>query len=134
MLSKQGIRVSSLTRGKPLLTIGSAAMFLAVFLLGGTLHATPIMDGSGWHVRNSKQPSSYAVLSQRGRATPQLAMAVNSAPGADSQRSQQSSASSGCILASNCTNPVHIPEPEALAVFGTGLLFLAGMLRRRLAR
>jgi hypothetical protein len=41
---------------------------------------------------------------------------------------------SGCLFASNCSNPVHIPEPEALALLGTGLLVVASTIRRRLAR
>jgi hypothetical protein len=133
MFGKQGVGVSSLIR-KRILAVRLARLFLTVFFLSGILHATRIMEKGGLGVHNSKQSASYGAPPERGNNTLLVATAVNSAARLEAEKTRQPSPSSGCFLASNCTNPVHIPEPEALAVLGTVLLSLASLLRRRVMR
>ncbi len=130
MSCKRGFRVFSLTAGKSLRNW--MELLLVISFLNGILCATPIADATNWRPHAGKQPASYVILSERGKATLKLIQGTSARhsgiPGS------QSPPSSGCIFAGNCANPVRIPESGALAVLGTGLLSIAGLLRRRLTR
>lgn len=39
-----------------------------------------------------------------------------------------------CILASDCATTVQVPEPQSLVLVGTGLLSMAGLIRRKMLR
>lgn len=39
-----------------------------------------------------------------------------------------------CIFSSDCYTTVEVPEPQSLALVGSGLLSMAGLIRRRLLR
>jgi hypothetical protein len=104
-------------------------LFLVLFFVSGILHATPIPNQSTARLQNAKYRSGFLVLS---KGKPVLRSAVSTVQPLATTAAQQPS--SGCLFASNCANPVHITEPQALAVVGAGLLSLAGVIRRRLAR
>ena len=105
-------------------------LVLLVAILSEILYATPIIDAGEWHADSTRRSASYASLSEKGKTTLQLIRGSS----AIHLAGQQSQAASTCIFASNCPNPVHIPESAALAFLGTGLLSIAGLLRRRLTR
>jgi hypothetical protein len=126
-----GVCVSSISRGKGLRTIRAVGLFLVLFFVSGILHATPILDHDTAQFQGAAKHRPGFLVLAKGKAVLRLATA-NSVQPLTAASAQQPS--SGCLIASNCANPVHIPEPEALALFGTGLLSLAGMIRRRLVR
>jgi hypothetical protein len=39
-----------------------------------------------------------------------------------------------CELSNTCRTTLKVPEPQSLVMFGTGLLSMAGMIRRKLLR
>lgn len=103
---------------------------LSILLLCGMVHATPITN-----ILESQQSSRTSAdrrMSLGGKqsmrlpetaATPQakLAAAVDSTTG-------------GCILSTDCSSTVQVPEPQSLVLVGSGLLSMAGLIRRRLLR
>jgi hypothetical protein len=130
MFPLQGVCVSSISRRKVSRIARMLGLLLAVFLVSGTLQATPISDHDTVQFQNAKHRPAFLALSSRGKAAVRLA-SMNSV-----QRLSPATiplpSSSGCLFAGECANPVHIPESGALAVLGTGLLSIAGLLRRRL--
>jgi hypothetical protein len=125
-----GVCVSSISRGKRLRTNRVAGLFLVLFFVSGILYATPILDQSAASLQNARHRPGFLVLN-RGKSALHLAAARSVQSFATASAQQPSS---GCFFAGNCSNPVHIPEPAALAVLGMGLLLISGLLRRRLTR
>jgi len=112
----------------------AGALSLAVLLPVGILHATPITSYEVWRSQNSKPLASYGSVSAEKKAPSDL-MVVNPArePQLETATALQP-ANSGCTFAGDCSDPVKVPEPQSLVMVGTGLLTMAGLIRRRLLR
>lgn len=105
-------------------------LFCLVALFPATaLHATPILN-PGERFESLKASHTAARMSTQEFSAARTTDMVRSTI-SNSEASQQS-ASYGCILASNCANPIEVPEPQSLALVGAGLLSMAGFIRRRL--
>lgn len=110
--------------------------FSSFLLLGGLAYATPITD-LGSSDLQAPLPLVRAIKSQlsdgsnRSFATgdtisaPRLSIHfIGSAePSSDE-----------CVFSSNCSTTIKVPEPQSLVLVGSGLLSLAGLIRRRLLR
>ena len=103
----------------------AAALVFLVSIPTQILHATPIMNGEDFQPLSKQLVGniSYAVAAKSPLEFAVFRTSTSPLP-----------VSSGCIFANNCSNPVEVPEPEALVLVGTGLLLMAGIIRRRLAR
>jgi hypothetical protein len=107
---------------------------IALLALGEIGHATPITDlgdtvaqtTAASAVKNTQAAAVAALQSAQTGATATfytLNITNWSAP-----------ASNTCTLAGDCRTTTKIPEPQSLVLVGTGLLSMAGFLRRRFAR
>src|ERR1700728_3302489 len=109
----------------------STRLFLMVPLLSGILYATPMKDAGEWGLQGSKQllsPPLATTKANRAFEAVDVAVTLGFRPRSSSQAS-----TANCVLASNCSNPVEIPEPQSWLLLGTGLLSMAGLIRRRLS-
>jgi len=114
----------------------AVGIFLALLILGGVGHATPIMDvgDSGAQTAaaagavKSTQAAAVAALesAQTGTATTFYTLNVTNWTAAASGNT--------CTLSGDCRTTTKIPEPQSLMLVGSGLLSMAGFIRRRLAR
>jgi hypothetical protein len=130
MSVQEQVSIAAGTRSFP--AKGAAGLFLAVLLLSGILHATPITSVGESQLENSKQPSGRGVAPA---ATPGPVEPVAAA--ALVQRSNLEASvqpATACILSSDCATTVQVPEPQSLVLVGSGLLSMAGLIRRRLLR
>jgi hypothetical protein len=126
---QQGVCVSSISRSKGFRAIRIAGLFAILFFVSATLHATPIADNDVSSLQGANHRSALVALS-KGKAI--LRSAVSKVQPLAAVATQQPS--SGCLFDSNCAYSMHISEPQALALFGTGLLSVASVIRRRLTR
>jgi hypothetical protein len=98
-----------------------------LLILGGMVYATPIANLGTRDAGTAKViRAANASLKTAEREFTSDSNTLNAA---------DSSAISGdCTLSGNCQANPKIPEPQTLVLVGSGLLSIAGFLRRKLAR
>ena len=108
--------------------------FSVVLLLGGMAYATPIAD-LGSNDSPGALPSVRPVdsqLSTRG----ELSFATGDAAPAPrlslSFTAPAEASSDDCVFSSNCSSTIKVAEPQSLVLVGSGLLSMAGLIRRKL--
>jgi PEP-CTERM motif len=102
----------------------------ALLLLGGIVYATPISSVRGAKLQDSEQVANIRT-NQSGTALGSASSA--SATGLNPDTSVYSPRD-GSFFANNRYTTVNVPEPQSLVLVGTGLLSIAGLIRRRLLR
>lgn len=110
------------------------ALPLAVLLMSGILHATPITSVGENQLRDSKQLAGRGIAPTGTNAAMQPGVgdaALSPRPSVDTSTQ---AATSVCIFSSDCYTTVEVPEPQSLVLVGSGLLSMAGLIRRRLLR
>jgi hypothetical protein len=131
MLARSAISISTGIRSVKPAARAAFQVFIPVLLLGGLLHATPIMntgagelqDAKRFAVHKSAQPATKAPSS----ADEGQRLTLNDTASSDSY-------AGGCVFNNSCYSTIKVPEPQSLVLVGTGLLSLAGLIRRRLVR
>lgn len=104
----------------------SAGLVLAALLLAGAASATPINSLGSNDTSDAKRLVS--AVSNQSAAQP----AVNAGPMQQlGATSLPATSGDGCVFTSSCYAIVTVPEPQSLAMVGSGLLAMAGLLRRR---
>lgn len=104
----------------------------ALALLGSLAHATPIVDLGSNNLHISAIPvvastvhkEAQAATSRGNDSSHSYAFGLSTWPGS----------AGTCTLATNCGATLQVAEPQSLLLVGSGLLSIAGLLRRRLAR
>jgi len=108
-----------------------AGMALAVFLFSGILQATPITNVSeGQLLSSSRQLAPAASFSTAAKAP---ARAAVSAARQNTVRAMRTALITN-TFGTDSYEKIHVSEPQSLVMVGTGLLSMAGLIRRRLLR
>jgi hypothetical protein len=106
---------------------------LILLVFSAILHATSIKENGIWHLLRPETTNPGIALAGAHGALELAAVDHDRGVHAKSEVSLNL-ATNTCLLASSCSNPVEIPEPQSWLLFGTGLLSVASMIRRRLWR
>ncbi len=107
----------------------AAGLAFAVLLFSGILQATPITNVTDGQAPGSSRLVTAASLSKTVKA-PVVASVNTTRQNADMARASLAN----CTVGSDCYKKVQVPEPQSLVMVGTGLLSMAGLIRRRLLR
>jgi hypothetical protein len=134
MSTEEHISVAVANGWQRLLRRGAARIPMALLLLSGILHATPITGVGESQLHDSKQLANRAVPLDATKAALQPLVAEPTLASHPDSATFVQPASAVCILASDCSAPVQVPEPQSLVLVGSGLLSMAGVLRRRFLR
>jgi len=105
-------------------------LLAALLLLGGMVYATPISSVGRAKLQDSKQVANLRT-NQFGAAFGSSSSAVQTGLNPDTS---VYSPKDGSFFANNRYTTVNVPEPQSLVLVGTGLLSIAGLIRRRLLR
>lgn len=101
-------------------------MVLMLLVLAAIAQATPIVDfGSDLEV-------SSKATAQAAKVAPQGTVAAQKS-GTETQNASVTGPSL-CELTGTCRTTMTVPEPQSLVLVGSGLLSMAGILRRKLLR
>jgi len=108
----------------------------ALLLCASIAHATPISGLEDKNPGNSPVLASAATTQDDARATTNLAAgdAVLMSHRDLSVDDPTEPSSDTCGFSSNCYSKMKVPEPQSLVLVGSGLLSMAGLIRRRLIR
>jgi len=107
---------------------------LAVLLLSGILHATPITSIGKTQLQDAKQLAGQGGGLALTRAAVEPLAAVNAQPAYLNSDASVQPAAAACLFSGDCYTAVQVPEPQSLVLVGSGLLSMAGLIRRRMLR
>ncbi len=115
--------------------MGGIGVLLALVVLAGVSSATPIVDLSAASVpvptisgvATTAQASQGGSLDSVEAGVPAAFYTINVTNWSTPSRNN-------CTLTGDCPSTTKIPEPQSLVLVGSGLLSMAGYLRRRLVR
>ena len=115
------------------MVLRAAGAVATIVMLAGMSHATPIVDltGSDAAVSSlssgivSRAAANTSATSENSRSTNFYTLGITNWPAA---------AGSNCTLSGDCRTTTKVPEPQSLVLVGSGLLSMAGFIRRKLAR
>jgi len=122
-------------RSAPRLSVADAASnalrLIAVFsLLGGAVYGTPIVSFNDVNLKDAKA----GISSVKTPAEPPAAESSASVSAKFSEATSSNALADESMFTSECTSMLKVPEPQSLVVVGSGLLGMAGVLRRKLRR
>jgi hypothetical protein len=106
---------------------------LAALLLSGVIHATPISGRGTSQLLSSKELANPGFTPSTAKVGLQLVVADAASLSRLNGGIAMGTSNATCVIASSCS-PVAVPEPQSLVLVGTGLLSMAGLIRRRLTR
>jgi hypothetical protein len=105
-------------------------LLAALLLLGCVVYATPISSIGHAKLQDSGQIAKY----RSNRSGPGLVSASSAVASSLDPETSVYSARGNSLFANNRYTTVKVPEPQSLVLVGTGLLSMAGLIRRRLLR
>jgi hypothetical protein len=112
---------------------GGARLLFAVLLLGGVVYATPIVSFNDVAFQNPNDFRGRAIA-QKSQGKSAVAAKSGMVSGTRFEVVNASVLSDACLFTNDCNASVRVPEPQSLMLVGSGLLAMAGLVRRRLIR
>jgi len=110
--------------------LNAVRLLLAASMLGGVVYATPIVSFNDAELQQTKPAAS----SQAPAATAVALETSASALGKFSEAVSSRTIPDECLFTSGCSSTMKVPEPQSLVMVGSGLLGMAGVIRRKLLR
>lgn len=110
----------------------TSLLLLALLAMAGIAQATPIVN-FGADLEVAPKPIAATVVKTATRDAASAAPAADPTTEVDAN-SASVTGPSLCALSGTCTKTVKVPEPQSLVLVGSGLLSMAGVLRRKFLR